>query len=176
MLSLEQIMKETIFVAKMTYGYRAVGTYDEIREYIESDECRDSDICASQPENLKDFYDKYFAHHGFITIQDFYNQYYNVAEVRRVWTEEEIKTLVQSNDKVLYGAMRKLYECQTADEKADGTATHRNGAGFNGVDAGIMSSMCEFLNRTGFLTARQKIIARRKLVKYTRQLTALANA
>ena len=93
----------------------------------------------------------------------------------RVWTKEEIKTLVQTNDKVLYGAMLKLYACQTADEIASGTTNHRNGQGFNGVDAGIMSSFCEFYNRTGFLTSRQKAIARRKMVKYTGQLVILAN-
>ena len=36
----------------------------------------------------------------------------------RTWTAEEIKTLVQTNDKVLYGALKQLYNCQTADEKA----------------------------------------------------------
>lgn len=172
MLSLEQIMKETIWVAKMQ-GYRVTGTYEEMTPYRESEECRDFDICCEQPEQLKDFYDKYFQHEGWITIQDFYNQEYN--KPRRVWTEEEIRELVQTNDKVLYGALRKLYDCQTADEIAEGTANHRNGAGFNGVDAGIMTSFCEFLNRTGFLTIKQKDICRRKMIKYTRQLTALAN-
>ena len=38
----------------------------------------------------------------------------------RIWTEEEIKTLVQTNDKVLYGALKKLYNEQTSDEKAVG--------------------------------------------------------
>ena len=95
--------------------------------------------------------------------------------MRRIWTEEEIKVLVQTNDKALYGALRKLYACQTADEIAEGAANHRNGAGFNGVDAGIMTSFCEFLNRTGFLTTKQKTICRKKMVKYTRQLTLLAN-
>lgn len=94
----------------------------------------------------------------------------------RTWTQEEIKMLVQKNDRVLYGALLKLYECQTADEKAAGDTHEHNGAGFNGVDAGILSSFCEFLKRTGFLTAKQKIIARKKLVKYTKQLTKLANA
>ncbi len=173
MLTLEQIMNESIWIAKMQ-GYRMSGTYAEMKSYAESEDCRDFDLCAEQPEHLKDFYDKYFAHDGFITVQDFYNQHYNKPS-RRVWTEEEIKILVQTNDKVLYGALRKLYECQTADEKADRTANHRNGAGFNGIDAGIMTSFCEFLNRTGFLTVKQKEIARRKMVKYTRQLTMLAN-
>ena len=94
----------------------------------------------------------------------------------KTWTAEEIKNLVQNNDKVLYGALKKLYECQTADEQIEGTANHRNGAGFNGVDAGILTSFTEFLMRTGFLTPKQKKIARKKMVKYTRQLTMLANA
>ena len=34
----------------------------------------------------------------------------------KVWTEEEIKVYVQTNDKVLYGAIKKLYNEQTADE------------------------------------------------------------
>lgn len=176
MLTLEQIMNESIWVAKMN-GYRMSGTYAEMKPYADSEDCRDFDLCAEQPEHLKDFFDRYFAHHGFITVQDFYNQHYNKPErQRRVWTQEEIKNLVQTNDKVLYGALRQLYACQTADEIAEGTANHRNGAGFNGIDAGIMTSFCEFLNRTGFLTVKQKAIARKKLVKYTRQLTILANA
>ena len=174
MLTLEQIMQETIWVAKMQ-GYRMAGTYEEIGYLAKSEDCRDFDICATQPEQLDDFYDKYFAHNGFITIQDFYKKYYNPERPRRVWTQDEIRELVQSNDKVLYGAMRKMYECQTADEQMTGTANHRNGIGFNGVDAGIMTSFCEFLNKTGFLTYKQKVIARKKLKKYTRQLTELAN-
>ena len=94
----------------------------------------------------------------------------------RTWTAEEIKTLVQENDKVLYGALKQLYACQTADERACGDTREHNGMGFNGVDAPILSSFCEFLNRTGFLTPKQKVIARKKLVKYTKQLVKLANA
>ena len=52
----------------------------------------------------------------------------------RVWKEEEIRILVQTNDKVLYGALRKLYDCQTDDEIAQGSANHKNGYGFNGFE------------------------------------------
>ena len=97
-------------------------------------------------------------------------------EAKRVWTEEEIKNLIQTNDKVLYGALRNLYNEQTADEKAVGDTKHNNGVGFNGVDAKIMSSFAEFLKKTGFLTPKQKAVARKKLVKYNKQLTRLANA
>ena len=93
----------------------------------------------------------------------------------RVWTEEEIKHLIQVNDNVLYGALKTIYAEQTADEKASRQANHQNGVGFNGADAPILSSFAEFLNKTGFLTPKQKIIARKKLVKYNKQLTRLAN-
>lgn len=98
------------------------------------------------------------------------------VEAKRVWTEDEIKMYVQTNDKVLYGALLKLYAQQTADEQTDGNTKYYNGVGFNGADAKIMSSFAQFLKRTGFLTDKQKAVARKKLVKYNRQLTRLANA
>lgn len=95
---------------------------------------------------------------------------------KRTWTEEEIRILIQTNDKVLYGALKRLYAEQTADEQVAGETKHHNGVGFNGCDSKIMSSFAEFLNRTGFLTTKQKALARKKLVKYNKQLTRLANA
>lgn len=97
------------------------------------------------------------------------------AQAKRVWTEQEIRDLVQVNDKVLYGALRQLYACQTADEQRAGQTKEYNGVGFNGADSRILSSFAEFLAKAGFLTEKQKVIARRKLVKYTKQLTRLAN-
>lgn len=98
------------------------------------------------------------------------------TSTKKTWTEEEIKNLIQVNDKVLYGALKKLYACQTAEEQNDKETHEQNGKGFNGVDAPILSSFCEFLNKTGFLTQKQKVLARKKLVKYNKQLTVLANA
>jgi len=98
------------------------------------------------------------------------------VKAKRVWTEQEIKNLVQTNDTVLYNALKKLYACQTADEKRDGETKENNGVGFNGADASFLSSTAEFLKKTGFLTEKQKVIVRRKLVKYNKQLTRLANA
>lgn len=95
---------------------------------------------------------------------------------KRVWTEDEIKTLVQTNDKVLYGALRKLYAEQTADEQMTGDTKEHNGVGFNGVDGQFLSSVAEFLKNRGYLTDKQKVIVRKKLVKYNKQLTRLANS
>ncbi len=94
---------------------------------------------------------------------------------KRIWTEDEIRTLVQTNDKVLYGALKKLYNEQTSDEKAVGETKHNNGVGFNGVDSKFMSSVAEFLIKRGFLTDKQKYCVRKRMVKYTKQLTKLAN-
>lgn len=94
---------------------------------------------------------------------------------KRIWSEDEIKSLIQTNDKVLYGALKKLYACQTEDEQNSDCTKVYNGMGFNGVDAPILSSFCKFLNKTGFLTPKQKAIARKKLIKYNKQLTNLAN-
>lgn len=94
----------------------------------------------------------------------------------KVWSEEEIKTLVQTNDKVLYGALKKLYACQTMDEQKVGETTEHNGVGFNGADSKFLSSVSEFLIKRGFLTDKQKACVRKRLVKYNKQLTKLANA
>lgn len=95
---------------------------------------------------------------------------------KRVWTEQEIRELVQTNDKVLYGALKNLYAQQTADEQAIGETRIHNNVGFNGADSKFLSSVAEFLKKTGFLTDKQKAVTRKKLVKYTKQLTRLANA
>lgn len=95
---------------------------------------------------------------------------------KKTWTEEEIKFLIQTNDKVLYGALKKLYEKQTADEQSSGETKHHNGVGFNGADSRFLSSVSEFLIKNGFLTYKQKIVVRKKLVKYNKQLTRIANA
>ena len=113
---------------------------------------------------------------GFKSYDEAINSLLVEAPKKKVWTEEEIKDLIQTNDKVLYGALKKLYAEQTADEQADGDTKHNNGVGFNGADAKIMSSFAEFLKKTGFLTPKQRQLARRKLVKYNKQLTRLANA
>lgn len=94
---------------------------------------------------------------------------------KRVWTEDEIKQLIQTNDKVLYGALKHLYACQTEDEKSAEYTKHRNGRGFNGRDSNFLTSVCKQLISKGSLSQKQKEVCRRMLVKYNKQLTRLAN-
>lgn len=93
----------------------------------------------------------------------------------RVWTEEEVKYLIQVNDKVLYGALKHIYACQTEDEKRSDSTREHNGVGFNSFDAEFMTSICKQLEQRGTLSEKQKAVARKKLVKYNKQLTRLAN-
>lgn len=98
-----------------------------------------------------------------------------MAETKRVWTSTEIANLVQTNDKVLYNGLKKLYALQTADEQSAGETKHNNNVGFNGADSVFLSSVSRFLIKNNYLTDKQKFITRKKLVKYTNQLTKIAN-
>ena len=74
MLTLETIKRDTLWVAKMQ-GWRHVGTYEETKRLADSDECRDFDVCANQPEHLRPFWDalwEYEREHGFQYIDEFY--------------------------------------------------------------------------------------------------------
>lgn len=95
---------------------------------------------------------------------------------KKIWTEAQIMDLIQTNDTVLYRALKKLYAEQTADEQYSGETKERNGRDFNGVDSRFLSSVSEFLIQRGFLTTKQKAATRRMLKKYNTQLTRLANA
>lgn len=93
----------------------------------------------------------------------------------RTWTKDEIKNLILTNDKMVGLSLKQLYNCQTADEQAIGETNHQNGMGFNGVDAPILTSFAVFYIERGYLSSKQLVIARKKLIKYCGQLTRLAN-
>lgn len=93
-----------------------------------------------------------------------------------LWTEEEVMSLLETNDKVLYGALKHLYTCQTEDEKNAGATQDHNGVGFNAYDADFLTSVCKQLLDRGTLSPKQKEVARKKLKKYKKQLVALANS
>lgn len=78
MISKDTILDQTIFVAKMQ-GWRSVGTFREVGHLLDDPDCRDFDLCAEQPDHLKDFYDKYWAFrgkHGFIDPCEYYDGHY----------------------------------------------------------------------------------------------------
>ena len=93
----------------------------------------------------------------------------------REWTIDEIKGLMERNDKMICNALLQVYSLQTSSEQKSGTTKEHNNVGFNGVDAEFLSSCAEFLKRTGYLTIKQMPLVRKKMMKYAKQVTMLAN-
>ena len=93
----------------------------------------------------------------------------------KTWTAETIRENILKSDAWLKRAIIAIYERQTADEKASGETSHNNGVGFNGADSFILSSFAEQIKARGTLSPKQTEIARKKMPKYAKQLTSIAN-
>jgi len=91
------------------------------------------------------------------------------------WTVEEIKQMLLTRKDAVMKGMCRIYELQTEQEKNVGDTIENNGIGFNGVDGEIMSSFVQFYKAKGFLTEKQMVIAQKKMPKYAKQLTKIAN-
>lgn len=93
----------------------------------------------------------------------------------KAWSVEEIRNRLATNDKWLERGLVAIYRFQTESEKNLGATVEDNGVGFNGVDSVILTSFAQQLSHRGFLTPKQREIARKKMLKYARQLTKIAN-
>lgn len=69
-------------------------------------------------------------------------------------------------------ALTLVYAHQTADEQADKKTSLKNGAGFNGLDAEILSSFSEQVIKGRKLSPKQMAIVHRKMPRYARQVLA----
>lgn len=92
------------------------------------------------------------------------------------WNKENMKEILAKYDDQVCKAVVKIYEYQTSDERVYHETKENNGVGFNGADAAIMSSFAEFYMERGYLSSKQLIIARKKIMKYAAQLAKIANA
>lgn len=103
-------------------------------------------------------------------------------------TKNEYKAKIQDalrkSDKAVYRSLRLIFMNQTSDERASENTVWLNGVGFNGVDAEILSSFAkqviawednpETRRYPSPLSPKQLEIARRKMVRYWRQLMPFA--
>lgn len=100
----------------------------------------------------------------------------------RDWTESQITNLLQNNNKFLARAIVALYKLQTQDEQRAKLTRYRNDVGFNAIDADFLSDLAQSAidahGRTGkyLLTTAQLNAARDRMMKYSAQLTDIANA
>ena len=93
------------------------------------------------------------------------------VEVKGVlWDIPKLKDLLMRNNKAIERAVLLLYSFQTYEERTYGHTETNNGVGFNRLDANILSSFAEQLNKGYHLSEKQIAIARPKILKYTRQI------
>jgi hypothetical protein len=86
------------------------------------------------------------------------------------WSPAILKETIEKSDKALIAALLRVYSWQTEDEKQSERTTETNSKGFNGIDAEILSSFAKQWETRGFLSPKQKAIARKKMPKYSRQI------
>lgn len=67
-----------------------------------------------------------------------------------------------------------IYSYQTAAEQQNNATCHDNGVGFTGVDAAILSSFAQQVNKGRTLSPKQMAIVCKKMPKYARQLWMIA--
>ena len=94
----------------------------------------------------------------------------------RVYTKEEIITLLDTNDKAVVRALVRIYERQTAAEQSAEQTTDANGVGFNGPDSRILTYRAKYAIRTGSLSGNHLTDTRERIKKYWKQLLSVANS
>lgn len=83
---------------------------------------------------------------------------------------EQLRHRLASNDRWALRALLRIYQNQTADEQCREATIERNGIGFTGPDAEILTSFARQYQRRGSLSERQMIILRRRIPAYARQI------
>lgn len=93
----------------------------------------------------------------------------------RVWTSDEIQDLLNRNDKFVVNSLIVLHSYQTEDEQYNKSTDEANGVGFNAYDAGPLTDIYDHMIKSGSITYGQVNFVRRRLIKYRKQLAAIAN-
>jgi len=83
---------------------------------------------------------------------------------------ESIKELITQDDGFFVQSLLTLYSKQTQIEQLYENTAESNGIGFNSYDAEFLSSISTFYLNRGFLSPKQMLYGRKKLVKYAVQL------
>lgn len=92
-----------------------------------------------------------------------------------VWTKETIREKLETDFRFVIRGLLAIYARQTDSEKNAGQTREDNGVGFNGIDSIILSSFAQQWQTRKFLSPKQWIIARKKILKYSGQLAKIAN-
>ncbi len=91
-------------------------------------------------------------------------------------TKDFIKNQLATNPTWAVKALVKIYERQTIDEQNSQATKENSGVGFNGLDANILSSFAEQVNKGRNLSVKQMTIVYKKMPRYWKQVASLIPA
>lgn len=97
------------------------------------------------------------------------------GEARKRWTKEEISIKLREDDRWVKRGIIAIFKKQTADEQATHSTKHENGVGFNKIDCEFLSSLATQAIERGTLTKKQIAAGRKRILKYSQQLSRIAN-
>lgn len=92
-----------------------------------------------------------------------------------VWTKDTVRAELLAKDNWVERGVVAIFKKQTEDEQRVEQTNRDNGVGFTGVDAHLLSSFAKQLLRGRRLSDNQLRWARRKMLKYAKQLAKIAN-
>lgn len=95
------------------------------------------------------------------------------SKTKKERKEKVLNLLLSSNRAVIRGVIA-IYKRQTDDEKNSDATKHSNNMGFCANDASIMSLYAKQILEYGGLSDLQLKEARRRIIRYTRQLAEIA--
>ena len=81
---------------------------------------------------------------------------------------EHLRQRLANDPRWALRALIRIYQNQTTDEQSKDAAIERNGIGFSGPDAEILSSFARQYKRRGGSSKRQMVILRRRIPAYAR--------
>ena len=91
------------------------------------------------------------------------------------YTKTFIKQKLIESDLWLVRGLLAIYRNQTDFEQINYTVRDNNGIGFNKFDAELLSGLAKHYLDCGFFTQKQIDLVRKKMLKYSGQLTKIAN-
>ena len=94
---------------------------------------------------------------------------------KKLWTREEIETMIQNQDAAVERAMVAIWERQTADEQETQDTRHHNGRGFAAWSARSGTYYANWVRSGRHLTGKHLAKARKIALHHAGQLTRIAN-
>lgn len=88
----------------------------------------------------------------------------------KTWDREAIQALLESSDTAVCRAILQLWNRQMPSEQSTHSAIIHNDQGFNAADAPVLSPLARRLSDGRQLSPAEIMLARPRLMKYTRQL------